>query len=108
MSEKRTADEQPDVRPITISGIQDGVLVCLNCDEAFASWDADPLCPACREEEGEREAEFEAVIESLAERYPGTVDYNSRGDGWFDLLDENDKVIATITEREMTNTWNEI
>ena len=46
---------------------------------------------------------FEAVIESLAEDYPGTVDYEFRDeDDVFDLLDENGKVVATITEREMT------
>lgn len=79
--------------------LQDGVLVCLNCDEAFPSWDADPLCPRCRE--------FEAVIELLAARYPGTVDYRTRNSDLFDLLDEGGQVIATITEREMTTTWNE-
>jgi hypothetical protein len=63
-------------------------------------------------EEERREAIFETVIELLAEYYPGTVDYNVRDndndddDDVFDLLDVNDKVIATITEREMTHTWN--
>lgn len=62
---------EAEVQGVTISGIQVGVLVCLNCDEAFASGDADPLCPGCREEEERREA----VVETLAEDYPGTVDY---------------------------------
>jgi len=106
MSETHNAAE---VQGITISGIQDGVLVCLNCDEAFGSCDADPLCPGCREEEERREAMFEAVIETLAEDYSGTVDYEFRAeDDVFDLLDENDKVVATITEREMTNIWNAV
>jgi hypothetical protein len=26
----------------------------------------------------------------------------------FDLLDENDKVVATISDREMTNIWNAV
>ena len=59
-------------------------------------------------EEYVKDCEFEAVIELLAESYPGTVDYAFRDDEWFDLLDQNDKVIATLTEREMTSTWNEI
>ncbi len=59
-------------------------------------------------EEYEKDCEFEAVIESLAGRHPGTVDYDSRDDDRFDLLDENEKVITTITEMEMTNTWNEV
>lgn len=53
-----------------------------------------------------REAEFQAVIGLLAKRYPGTVEYNARDDDRFDLLDEHDQVVATITEREMTATWN--
>ena len=94
-----------DVQGITISGI----LVCLNCDEAFASCDADPLCPGCREEEARREAMFEAVIEKLAEDYPGTVDYEFRAeDDVFDLLNEDDEVVATISDREMTSIWNAV
>ena len=96
-----------DVHGITISGIQDGVLVCLNCDEAFASGDADPLCPGCRERSAVRHVE--AVIEKLAKDYPGTVDYEFRAeDDVFDLLDEDDKVVATISDREMTNIWNAV
>ena len=87
-----------DVHGITISGKQDGVLVCLNCDEAFASGDADPLCPGCR-----------AVIEKLAKDYPGTVDYEFRAeDDVFNLLNEDDEVVATISEREMTSIWNAV
>jgi hypothetical protein len=99
---------EAEVRGITISGIQDGVMVCQNCDEAFVSCDAAPLCPGCREEEA-RSAIFEAVIAFLAEDYPGTVDYEVRpgdDDDVFDLLDANDHVIATISEREMTHAWN--
>ena len=44
-------DDQAGGALVTISGAQDGVLVCLNCDEAFASSDADPRCHRCREEE---------------------------------------------------------
>ena len=87
-----------DVHGSTISGMQDGVLVRLNCDEAFASGDAHPLCPGCR-----------AVIEKLAEDYPGTVDHEFRAeDDVFDLLDENGKVVATISDREMTSIWNAV
>ncbi len=94
---------------ITISGIQDGVLVCQDCDEAFASCDADPLCPDCREEEERSKGIFEAVIALLAQDYPGTVEYEVRpgNDGdMFDLLDEDDQVIDTISEQEMTHAWN--
>ena len=44
------------------------------------------------EEEG---PEFSAVIHELAEKYPGTVDYEDKADV-FDLLDVNNNVIATI------------
>ncbi len=98
-----------EVQGVTISGIQDGVLVCLNCDEAFASGDADPLCPGCREEEERREAMFEAVVEKLAEDYSGTVDYECRAkDDVFDLLNEDDEIVATISDREMTSIWNAV
>lgn len=47
--------------------------------------------------------DFSAVIHELAERYPGTVDYEAKADV-FDLLDANNNVIATISEREMDHT----
>jgi hypothetical protein len=71
--------------------------------------DADPLFPGYREEEERREALFEAIIETLTEDYPGTLDYEFRDeDDVFDLLDENDKVVATNSEREMTNILNAV
>jgi hypothetical protein len=54
------------------------------------------------EEEG---PEFSAVIHALAEKYPGAVDYEAKADV-FDLLDVNNSVIATISEREMDHTLN--
>ena len=43
-----------------------------------------------------------AVIHALAERYPGAVDYEFEAEAdVFDLLDANNNVIATISEREM-------
>ena len=54
------------------------------------------------EEEG---PEFSAVIHELAERYPGTVDYEAKADV-FDLLDVNNNVIGTISDREMDHTLN--
>ena len=48
---------------------------------------------------------FLAVIHELAEKCPGTVDYEAKADV-FDLLDVNNNVIATLSEREMDQTLN--
>jgi hypothetical protein len=46
-----------------------------------------------------------AVIHELAKRYPGTVDYEFEAEAdVFNLLDANNNVIATISEREMDHT----
>ena len=96
MYENAPSNEQ-DTQGITISELHEGVLVCLNCDEAFASADADPLCRRCRE--------FQAVIELLAIDHPGTVDYHVH-EGGVDLFDQNDKAITTITEEAFDAAWN--
>ena len=57
---------------------------------------------------GYRESESKAVIDELAERYPGTVDYHTEDSESFCLLDKDDKVIATMDEREMTGVWNAV
>jgi hypothetical protein len=54
------------------------------------------------EEEG---PQFSAVIHALAEKYPGAVDYEAKADV-FDLLDVNNNVIGTISDREMDHTLN--
>ena len=51
--------------------------------------------------------EFSAVIHELAEKYPGTVDYEFEAKAdVFNLLDVNNNVIATISEQEMIDTLN--
>ena len=51
--------------------------------------------------------EMSAVIHELAERYPGTVDYEFEAEtDVFNLLDANNNVIATISEQEMIDTLN--
>lgn len=51
--------------------------------------------------------EMSAVIHELAKRYPGTVDYEFEAEAdVFNLLDENNNVIATISEQEMIDTLN--
>lgn len=53
-------------------------------------------------------ADFGKVIEALAARYPGTVDYNTEDGDTFVLLGKGDRVIATVDEREMTAVWNAV
>lgn len=48
-----------------------------------------------------KDVEFKGTIEGLAHDYPGTVDYHTENGEWFQLLDKDDNVIATISEREM-------
>ncbi len=58
-------------------------------------------------EDVEEGPELSAVIHELAERYPGTVDYEFEAEAdVFNLLDANNNVIATISEQEMIDTLN--
>ena len=68
----------------------------------FDSTSTTPWAVLDDEEEGPA---FLAVIHELAEKYPGTVDYEAKADV-FDLLDVNNNVIATLSEREMDHTLN--
>ena len=49
------------------------------------------------------------VIEMMAEKFKGAVDFNvtnyNRPDN-VEILNENDKIIGTITEEELTHYWN--
>lgn len=56
--------------------------------------------------QGCRESESEAVIDELAARYPGTVDYDTEDGEVFCFLDKDDRETATVDEREMTGVWN--
>ena len=66
-----------------------------------SGWKDRDCCEGCYHES-------KAVIQELAARYPGTVDYDTKSGNVFHLLDDDDKAIATIDEREMTSIWNAV
>lgn len=47
------------------------------------------------------DGEFRRTIEGLAQDFPGTVDYHTEDGESFQLLDKDDQLIATISERDM-------
>lgn len=76
---------------------------CLECGEEFAGAE-EGLCPDC----AAYEEQLADVIEGLGEDYPGTVEYtvSKTQPDHFDLLDKDDKVVATIHSDQMTRRWN--
>jgi hypothetical protein len=52
------------------------------------------------------EQEILAVMEIIREDFPDAEDYTATDNDTFNILDKNDEVIATVSERQMTRYWN--
>lgn len=54
------------------------------------------------------EKEFEAVMELIRLEYPKAADYRTEDSETFEILDAEDKVIATVKEEYITRKFNEL